>query len=227
MAQQVANLRIGDKAPNFQAASTMGDFDMYEHFGDSWGILFSHPADFTPVCATELAMANNYMPQFESRNCKLAAYSCDNVESHNRWKADIEELSGKPMGYPIVDGEDREVAITYGMLDQELRDAQGLPLTIRSVYIVDPNKTIKLILTYPAPCGRNFDELIRVLDSLQMTANQSIATPANWQPGEACAILPSVSNEEANERFGEFEAKFPYLRLTTGYDANVQGAGSP
>merc|ERR1711976_400522 len=215
-------LRLGDCAPNFKAATTCGDLDFHEFLGDSWGVLFSHPADYTPVCTTELAKIASMQKDFDARNVKVAAYSCDSVESHKGWAKDIEKYANDEIckdakvWYPIIDGEDRKVAELYGMIDNldNLTDAKGLPLTVRSVFIICPKKIIKTIITYPASTGRNFDEIVRVIDSLQLAPQHGLATPQNWQKGDRCVVLPNVSNEDAKSKFGDFEAKFSYLRLT-------------
>jgi len=209
-------LRLGDVAPDFCADSTEGEIDFHEWLGSSWGVLFSHPADFTPVCTTELSTVNTYFEEFEKRNCKVIAYSCDTKEQHDKWVPDILELCDGcyKLNYPILDGADRSVAVAYGMIDPANIDKEGLPLTVRSVFIINPNKVIKLILTYPASTGRNFDELVRVLDSLQLTAHEQLATPANWNKGDKAVIAPSVSDEAAEKKYGQFEKKFDYLRFT-------------
>jgi len=207
-------LRIGDKAPDFTASSQLGEFRLYDYLGNSWGILFSHPKDFTPVCTTELGQVGKLIPEFQKRNVKVAALSVDSAESHHGWIADINETQNTKVEYPIVADADRKVSVAYGMLDQTNNDNQtGLPLTVRSVFIVDPNKTIRLILTYPASCGRNFDEILRVVDSLQLTDSKKVTTPANWKPGDDLIVAPSVNNDQAKELFGEFNQLRPYLRL--------------
>merc|ERR1739848_904967 len=205
---------LGDVFPNFTADTTQGKINFHDWIGESWAILFSHPADFTPVCTTELSAVAGMENAFTSRDVKVAAYSCDDVESHNGWVGDIEKYAGNKVWYPIIDGKNREVAEAYGMLDPDLKDSAGMPLTVRSVFIISPDKKIKLIITYPASTGRNFAEVIRCIDSLQLAPKHGLATPQNWQPGQQCVVLPSVSDEEAKKRFGKFDAKFKYLRLT-------------
>merc|ERR1711941_85781 len=215
-------LRLGDIAPNFDADTTHGKINFHEYLGDSWGILFSHPADYTPVCTTELSAVAGMKAAFEARNCKCLAYSCDSVESHNGWIGDIESYAGNTVWYPIIDGADRSVAKTYGMIDPELNDSAGMPLTVRSVFIIAPDKKIKLVITYPASTGRNFDEVIRVIDSLQLAPKHGLATPQNWKPGQQCVVLQSVSDEDAVKKFGKFDAKFKYLRLVDAPDSSAK-----
>jgi len=206
-------LRIGDVAPNFSGKSSVGDFDFYHYKTNSWGILFSHPKDFTPVCTTELGELQRKKPEFEKRNVKLVGLSVDTADSHSGWVKDINEVNKVTVDYPIFADSDRKVAQLYNMLDQTNLDAPGLPLTVRSVFVIDPNHKIRLILTYPASCGRNFDELVRVIDSLQLTDRSKVVTPANWKPGDDVIISPAVSNDQAKELFGEFHTVKPYLRF--------------
>lgn len=207
----MSNLRLGDKAPNFKAETSEGTIDFYEYLGDSWGVLFSHPADYTPVCTTELGTVAKYKDEFEKRNTKVLALSVDGVESHKGWIKDINDTQKTTVNFPIIADEDRHVSDLYGMIHPNANDT----LTVRSVYVIAPDKTIKLIITYPASTGRNFDELLRVIDSLQLTAYKKVATPANWQQGEDVVISPSVSNEEAEKLFTKgFKEVRPYLRLT-------------
>jgi len=214
--------RLGDLAPEFEVNSTQGQIKLSDYCKDSWVILFSHPKDFTPICATELAMANKMNGEFNKRNCKLLAYSVDSVEDHLKWIEDLKILSDKAeFEFPILEGADRKIGMLYGMLDPNDLDKAGLPLTIRSVFIIDPNRKIRLKLTYPAATGRNFDELIRVLDSLQMTDDKQLATPANWKMGEPAACLPSLKSEDAEKKYGpvtvqEGLAK-EYLRFVSEY----------
>nr|WP_299341227.1 peroxiredoxin [Allomuricauda sp.] len=204
-------IRLGDIAPNFTAWSTQGGFDFHEWLGTDWGMLVSHPADFTPVCTTELGTMANYSKEFEARNVKVAAISVDPLDSHFEWIKDIEETQNAMVRFPLIADHDREVSELYGMIHPN----DDATMTVRSVFIIAPDKRVKLILTYPASTGRNFDELLRVIDSLQLTQYEALATPANWKNGEDCVILPSVSNEEAEERFPKgFETVKPYLRLT-------------
>ena len=204
-------LRLGDEAPDFTQDSTEGEINFHQWLGDSWGILFSHPADFTPVCTTELGTVAKLKPEFEKRNVKPIGLSIDPVDSHRRWSKDIEETQGVAPNFPLIADADRKVSLLYDMIHPEA-DAT---MTVRSVFIIDPNKKIRLTLTYPAATGRNFDELLRVIDSLQLTEYQKVATPANWEQGADVVILPSISNEEADRLFpkGYKELK-PYLRMT-------------
>jgi alkyl hydroperoxide reductase subunit AhpC len=204
-------LRLGDEAPNFTQESTEGEINFHEWLGDSWGILFSHPADFTPVCTTELGTVAKLKPEFEKRNAKPIALSVDPVDAHRGWSQDIEETQGAAPNFPLIADADRKVSQLYDMIHPEA-DATA---TVRSVFIIDPNKKIRLTLTYPAATGRNFDELLRVIDSLQLTEYQKVATPANWQQGDDVVILPTIPNEEADQLFprGYDELK-PYLRMT-------------
>jgi len=210
----MAQPRIGDITPDFTvAASTGGDLNWHEYISGSWGILFSHPADFTPVCTTELGTVAKLIPEFEKRGVKVAGLSVDSIERHDGWIKDINETQNTEVKYPIFADKDRTVAVKYGMLDQTELDKQtGLPLTVRSVFVVDPNKKIRLILTYPASCGRNFDEILRVVDSLQLTDKNKVTTPANWKKGDDVIVAPSVSNEDATKLFGDFKTIKPYLR---------------
>ncbi|NJW54018.1 peroxiredoxin [Salinimicrobium oceani] len=207
----MSTLRLGDKAPNFDAETSEGKLNFYDFLGDSWGILFSHPADYTPVCTTELGAAAKYKDEFEKRNVKVMALSVDGVASHKGWIQDINETQNTSVNFPIIADEDRKVADLYDMIHPNADDT----LTVRSVYVIAPDKTIKLMITYPASTGRNFEELLRVIDSLQLTAYKKVATPANWKSGEDVVISPSVSNEEADKLFpkGYKEVK-PYLRMT-------------
>jgi len=207
----MSTIRLGDTAPNFDAPTTIGEINFHEWLGESWGILFSHPADFTPVCTTELGTASKYKLAFDKRNVKMIAISVDDVESHKKWIDDINETQNTTVNFPIIGDGDRKVAELYDMIHPNA-DSK---LTVRSVFIIDPAKKVKLILTYPASTGRNFDELVRVIDSLQLTAYKKLATPANWNYGDDCVISPSVTNEEISTLFpkGHTEVK-PYLRLT-------------
>jgi alkyl hydroperoxide reductase subunit AhpC len=204
-------VRLGDVAPNFTAQSTEGDINFHDWIGDSWAILFSHPADYTPVCTTELGTVAKYKQEFEDRNVKVIALSVDGTESHHGWVKDINETQNTTINFPIIADSDRKVSVLYDMIHPNA-DSQ---LTVRSVFVIDPNKKVKLTLTYPASTGRNFDELLRIIDSLQLTAYHKVATPANWKNGDNCVIVPSVTNEEIDELFpkGHIEVK-PYLRLT-------------
>ena len=207
----MSTLRLGDKAPNFDAETSEGKLNLYDYLGDSWGILFSHPADYTPVCTTELGTAAKYKPEFDKRNVKMIALSVDGVKSHKEWIKDINETQNTIVNFPIIADEDRKVSDLYDMIHPNADST----LTVRSVFIIGPDKTIKLLLTYPASTGRNFDELLRVIDSLQLTAYNKVATPANWKHGEDVVISPSVSSEDAKTMFPKgFKEVKPYLRLT-------------
>jgi thioredoxin-dependent peroxiredoxin len=204
-------LRLGDTAPNFTQASTHGDIDFYKWAGDSWVVLFSHPADYTPVCTTELGEVAKLKPEFDKRNVKAIALSVDDVESHNGWVNDIEETQGAALNYPILADPDKKVSDLYDMIHPNA----NAKLTVRSVFIIDNNKKLRLTLTYPPSTGRNFAEILRVIDSLQLTDNYSVATPANWNDGGDCVVVPSISTEDAKVKFpkGITEVK-PYLRMT-------------
>ncbi len=207
----MASIRLGDIAPDFSADSTQGKINFHEWLGNSWGVLFSHPGDFTPVCTTELGTVANYFPEFEKRNTKVIALSVDKLESHFEWIKDIEETQETTVNYPIIADADKQVAIAYDMLHPNSTENT----TVRSVFVIGPDKKVKLTMTYPASTGRNFDELLRVIDSLQLTANYSVATPANWKDGEKVVISPSVNNEDAVSKFPKgFESVKPYLRMT-------------
>ncbi|MDG1728712.1 MAG: peroxiredoxin [Algibacter sp.] len=207
----MATLRLGDEAPNFKAQSTEGTINFHEWLGDGWGILFSHPADYTPVCTTELGTVAKYKSEFDKRNVKVVALSVDGLESHKGWVNDINETQGTTVNFPIIADEDRQVSELFDMIHPNA-DSK---LTVRSVFVIDNNKKVKLIITYPASTGRNFDELLRVIDSLQLTAYHKVATPANWKHGEDVVISPAISTEEAKGIFtkGVDEIK-PYLRMT-------------
>jgi alkyl hydroperoxide reductase subunit AhpC len=208
--ETIMAIRLGDTAPDFTAESTAGTIKFHEWLGDSWGILFSHPKDFTPVCTTELGAVAKLKGEFDRRDVKVAGLSVDSVEDHHKWAGDIEETQGAALNFPLIGDPDKKVSNLYDMIHPNADDT----LTVRSVFVIGPDKKVKLTLTYPASTGRNFDELLRVVDSLQLTATQSLATPANWQKGEDVIIAPSVSDEEAKKRFGEFQAPKPYLRYT-------------
>ncbi len=208
----MSTLRLGDTAPNFDAETTEGKLNFYDYLGDSWGVLFSHPSDYTPVCTTELGTVANYKPQFDKRNTKVIALSIDDLESHKGWVKDIEETQNVKLNYPIIADEDKNVSTLYDMIHPNEDDKA----TVRSVFIISPDKKVKLTLTYPPSTGRNFEELLRVIDSLQLTAYKKVATPANWKHGEDVVISPSVSNEEAEKLFPKgFKEIKPYLRMTT------------
>ena len=204
-------IRLGDEAPDFSADTTEGPVKFHEYLGDGWGILFSHPKDFTPVCTTELGAFAARRAEFDKRNTKLIAVSVDNVESHQRWKSDISETQGAELNFPIIGDEDHKVADLYDMIHPNASDT----LTVRSVFIVDPAKKVKLTLTYPASTGRNVDEIVRVLDSLQLNAKFPVSTPVDWKDGEDVIIAPSLSDEDAKAKFPKgFRKVKDYLRFT-------------
>ena len=204
-------LRLGDEAPNFTAVTTEGEINFHEWLGDSWGVLFSHPADYTPVCTTELGTVAKYREEFEKRNVKTIAVSVDPLDSHKGWVNDINETQNTTVDYPLIADPDRTVANLYDMIHPNALNN----MTVRSVFIIAPDKTIKLMLTYPASTGRNFDEIIRVIDSLQLTANHSVATPANWKDGDDVIIAPSIKDEDIEGKFPKGHTKVkPYLRTT-------------
>ncbi|MTI32020.1 peroxiredoxin [Xanthovirga aplysinae] len=204
-------IRLGEIAPDFVAETTEGQISFHDWLGDSWGILFSHPADFTPVCTTELGTVANLKAEFDKRNVKPIAVSVDGVDSHKEWVKDINEVMKTTVNYPIIADPERKVSFLYDMIHPEsLENA-----TVRSVFIIGPDKKVKLTLTYPASTGRNFHEILRVIDSLQLTTYHQVATPANWEKGQECVIVPAVSNEEALTKFPKgFKQVKPYLRLT-------------
>ena len=204
-------IRLGDEAPDFTAETTEGTVNFYDYLGDGWGILFSHPKDFTPVCTTELGAFSARRADFDKRNTKLIAVSVDDVDSHQRWKSDISETQGAELNFPIIGDADRKVADLYDMIHPNANDT----LTVRSVFIVDPNKKVKLTLTYPASVGRNVDEIVRVLDSLQLSAQFPVSTPVDWKDGEDVIIAPAVSDDDAKEKFPKgFRKVKDYLRFT-------------
>jgi len=212
-------LRINDTAPNFTAATTEGSIDFHDWIGNGWAILFSHPKDFTPVCTTELGYVAGLKDDFAQRNCKIIGLSVDPVEDHNRWVGDIEETQGHAVNYPLIGDSDLKIAKLYDMLPADAGDSSdgrtaANNATVRSVFLVGPDKRIKLILTYPMTTGRNFDEVLRVLDSIQLTAQHQVATPVNWKPGEDVIIVPTVSDEDARKKYpGGWKTLKPYLRL--------------
>jgi len=213
------SLRINDTAPNFTAETTQGPIDFHQWIGDKWAVLFSHPKDFTPVCTTELGYMARIENEFTKRNARLIGLSIDPVADHSKWAADIEETQGAAVKYPMIGDTDLAVAKTYNMLPaDEAGTSDGRTAatnaTVRSVFVIGPDKKIKLMLTYPMTTGRNFDEILRVLDSMQLTAKHKVATPANWKQGGDVIILPSVSNEEAEKKYPEgWKAPKPYLRI--------------
>jgi alkyl hydroperoxide reductase subunit AhpC len=204
-------VRLGDEAPDFTADTTEGRISFHEWIGDGWAILFSHPADFTPVCTTELGTVAKLKPEFDKRNVKAIGLSVDPVDSHKSWINDINETQSTTVNFPIVADPDREIANLYDMIHPNALNN----LTVRSVFIIGADKKVKLTLTYPASTGRNFDEILRVIDSLQLTATHKVATPANWQDGDDCIVVPAVSDDEAKELFPKgIKAIKPYLRVT-------------
>ena len=205
------SLRLGDDAPNFKAQTTEGDIDFHNWIGDGWVILFSHPADYTPVCTTELGSAARFKPEFDKRNVKMIAISVDPLEKHKGWINDINETQNTTVNFPLIADEDKKISELYGMIHPNA----SMTATVRSVFIIGPDKKIKLTITYPASTGRNFAELLRVIDSLQLTSQFSVATPANWNYGEDCIIVPAVTNEEADKKFPKgYKLVKPYLRTT-------------
>lgn len=207
----MATLRLGDIAPDFKAQTTDGPISFHEWLGNGWGVLFSHPADFTPVCTTELGTTAKLKSEFEKRNTKVVALSVDPLDSHNRWVNDINETQNCNVNFPIIADEDRKVAELYDMIHPNANEK----LTVRSVFVIGPDKKIKLMITYPASTGRNFNELLRVIDSLQLTANYSVATPANWEHGQEVVIAPAITDEDADKKFPKGYKKVkPYLRMT-------------
>ncbi len=203
-------IRLGDTAPDFTADTTEGKLRFHEYLGDSWGVLFSHPKDFTPVCTTELGQVAKLKPEFDRRNVKVMGLSVDPIEDHRRWVGDIEETQGTALNYPLAADSDRKISEAYDMIHPNADST----LTVRSVFIIGPDKKVKLTITYPASTGRNFDEILRVIDSLQLTANHSVATPVNWKHGEDVIIVPSMSDEDAAKKFPGFTKIKPYLRIT-------------
>ncbi len=201
-------LRLMDEAPDFTAETTEGTIRFHEWLGDNWGILFSHPADYTPVCTTELGYMANIAHEFAKRNVKILAISVDPLDSHRGWISDINETQNATVNYPMIADPDQEVAQLYDMIHPNANDK----MTVRSVFVIGPDKKIKLMLTYPASTGRNFDEILRVVDSLQLTANHKLATPVNWNSGEDCIIVPAVTDEEADQTFSDIRRVKPYLR---------------
>ncbi|RDB07918.1 peroxiredoxin [Runella aurantiaca] len=205
------SLRLGDVAPDFEADTTQGHVSFHQWLGDSWGLLFSHPADFTPVCTTELGRTALLKGEFEKRNVKVIAVSVDDLESHNRWVPDINEVNSTVVNFPIIADGDRNVATLYDMIHPNASEKA----TVRSVFVIGPDKKIKLTLTYPASTGRNFNEILRVIDSLQLTANYQVATPADWKDGEDVIVVPAVSTEDAQKKFTKgLNIVKPYLRYT-------------
>ncbi len=204
-------LRLGDIAPDFTAETTEGTLQFHQWLGDNWGILFSHPADFTPVCTTELGYMSSIKSEFDRRGVKVLAISVDPLDSHEKWVHDINETQNTTVNFPMIADEDKKIAMLYDMIHPNATEKT----TVRSVFVIGPDKKVKLTLTYPASTGRNFSELLRVIDSLQLTAKYSVATPANWKNGEDCIIVPAVSDEDADKKFPKGYKKIkPYLRIT-------------
>jgi len=204
------SLQLGDIAPDFEIESTEGHIEFHKWLGDSWGVLFSHPKNFTPICTTELGYAAKLKPEFDKRGVKIIGLSVDQLANHDVWAADIKETQGHAVNFPVIADPDRKVASLYGMIHPNANDT----LTVRSVFVIGPDKKIKLSLTYPASTGRNFDEILRVIDSLQLTAKHQVATPVNWKHGEDVVIIPSVSDEDAKAKFpGGWKTVKPYLRV--------------
>ncbi|SDH35870.1 Alkyl hydroperoxide reductase subunit AhpC (peroxiredoxin) [Flavobacterium omnivorum] len=207
----MARVRLGDIAPDFEAETSQGKIKFHEWLGDSWGVLFSHPADFTPVCTTELGTVANYYPEFEKRDVKVIALSVDGVDSHMEWIKDINETQNTTVNFPIIADEDKRIAALYDMIHPNASES----FTVRSVFIIGPDKKVKLTLTYPASTGRNFDEILRVIDSLQLTAKYSVATPANWKDGDNVVISTAIKDEDIAAKFPKgYERVKPYLRMT-------------
>ncbi|HEX9467037.1 MAG TPA: peroxiredoxin [Acidimicrobiia bacterium] len=204
-------IRLSDEAPNFTAETTEGTIDLYDYLGDGWGLLFSHPKDFTPVCTTELGAFAKRKGEFDERGVKIIGVSVDPLDSHLGWVKDIEETQGAALNYPLIADPERKVADLYDMIHPNASDT----MTVRSVFVIGPDKKVKLIITYPASTGRNVDEILRVIDSLQLTANYQVATPVNWNEGEDVIIVPAVSDEDAKAKFPKgWKALKPYLRVT-------------
>jgi alkyl hydroperoxide reductase subunit AhpC len=204
-------IRLGDTAPDFTAETTEGTINLYDYLGDGWGVLFSHPKDFTPVCTTELGAVAKLKPEFDKRNVKVLGLSVDKLDNHKGWAADIEETQGAKLNFPVIADEDHKVSDLYDMIHPNANDT----MTVRSVFIIGADKKVKLIITYPASTGRNFDEILRVIDSLQLTASHSVATPVNWKDGEDVIIVPAVSDEDAKAKFPKgWKTLKPYLRVT-------------
>jgi len=204
-------IRLGDEAPDFTAPTTQGELNFHDYLGDGWGILFSHPKDFTPVCTTELGYVAKLKPEWDKRNVKVIGLSVDSVEDHGKWESDIEETQGTAVNFPMIGDPDRKVAGLYDMIHPNASDT----VTVRTVFIVGPDKKVKATITYPQSAGRNFDEILRLVDSLQLSAQYSVSTPVNWKDGEDVIIMPSVSDDDAKGKFPKgWKALKPYLRLT-------------
>jgi len=215
------SVQLGDEVPDFTAETTQGTIQFHDWIGDGWAVLFSHPKDFTPVCTTELGAVAALEPEFKKRNCKIVGLSVDSVGDHTEWSKDIEEATGHAVGYPLIGDTDLEVAKLFGMLPASASGSAGVRTaadnaTVRKLFIIGPDKKVKLTLTYPMTTGRNFHEVLRVLDSIQLTANHKVATPANWNQGEDVIIVPSVSNEEAEQKYPQgWSSPKPYLRIVS------------
>lgn len=204
------SLRLGDEAPDFTAETTEGDVNFHEWVGDNWAVLFSHPKDFTPVCTTELGEASRLKPEFEKRGVKIIGLSVDPSDSHAKWAEDIKETQGQTLNFPVIADHDKKVATLYDMIHPNVSET----FTVRSVFVIGPDKKVKATLTYPASSGRNFEEILRLVDSCQLTAKYSVATPVNWKQGEDCIIVPALSDEQAKEKFpGGWKTLKPYLRI--------------
>lgn len=217
MAQESPRLRLGSIAPNFKAATTKGDIDFHEFIGDNWVIFFSHPEDYTPVCTTELGAMAKLEPEFTKRGAKLIGLSANTLGSHEGWIKDINEVTGSNVQFPIIADKERKIAYLYDMIDYQDTtnvDEKGIAFTIRSVFFIDPKKTIRTILSYPASTGRNGDEVLRILDSLQTGDKYKVTTPVNWRPGDDVIVHPTIKNDEAKELFPDFRIVKPYLRFT-------------
>jgi len=217
MAEERAPLRLGDKAPDFEAETTAGPINFYDFIGDSWVVLFSHPEDYTPVCTTELGAFAKLEPEFARRGVKLIGLSANTAESHQGWIKDINEVTGADLKFPIIGDKQRQVSYLYDMIDRQDAtnvDSKGIAFTIRSVFIIDPKKTVRLIMSYPASTGRNAAEVLRVVDSLLTGDKHKVTTPINWVPGDDVIVHPSVSNDQAKELFPDFRIVKPYLRFT-------------
>merc|ERR1712168_701789 len=216
-------VNLGEVFPNFKANTSNGEMQFHDYIKGSWAILFSHPADYTPVCTTELSKAQSLAPEFEKRGVNMAALSCDEVDSHNGWINDIKFYTDNKFSYPIIADPKRELAVSFGMIDPDEKDAAGLPLTCRAVFIIGPDAKLKLSLLYPATTGRNFDEILRVIDSLQLTATKKVATPVNWNKGDEAMILPSVKDADCPTlypggfRKDDVPSGKPYMRFTKDY----------
>jgi thioredoxin-dependent peroxiredoxin len=211
------SLKINDTAPDFEAETTEGKISFHDWIGDSWAVLFSHPRNFTPVCTTELGYMASIKPDFDQRDVKILGVSVDPIENHEKWAEDIEKVGGTKPNYPLIADPDFQVSKLYGMLPAEVEGeaTERTPAdnaTVRNVFVIGPDKKVKLILVYPMTAGRNFDEVLRVIDSLQLTANHKVATPAQWQQGDDVIVTPAVPDDEAREKFGEWDAPVPYLR---------------